>query len=366
MNHITRIKPFILTAMLTLLLFLCGCGKKDGSKPEAVTAAQEDASTQEDASSQKNSSQTEASAQNSSDASTQENSSQTEASAQNSSDASTQENSSQTEASAQNSSDASTQENSSQTEAPAQNSSDADTPEDTPTQENSSRDAADMEITLSTLNIKHGAEGLDTIAAAIQEISPDIIGLEEVDVNCGRSGNIDEPAELARLAGYPYYAFSRAIYFDGGEYGTAILSHYPIESFAVIPLESGNGESRSLGHAVINVEGLSLDVFVTHLSYEDRYLRIEQMQAIAEELGKCEHYALLGDFNSFDLEDIENLGGDYYVNRPDRPYITFQRYELAIDNIVVCKDFTELSSGVSETICSDHKLLYAVFRLSTQ
>ena len=51
---------------------------------------------------------------------------------------------------------------------------------------------AGFNLTLATLNIKHGAEGLDKIAEAIKDISPDIIGLEEVDVNCERSGFIDE------------------------------------------------------------------------------------------------------------------------------------------------------------------------------
>ena len=217
------------------------------------------------------------------------------------------------------------------------------------------------ELVLATLNIQHGAEGLDTIAEAIKEISPDIIGLEEVDVFCERSGYVDEPAELAQLAGYPYYAFSKAIRLGDGEYGTAILSRYPIENFEVIPLETGNNEGRSLGHATINVEGLSMDVFVTHLSWESRSLRIEQMEYIGEVLSGCDYYILTGDFNSFNLEDVSYLGGAYYVNRPDRSFDTFRRRSMSIDNIVVSRGFTELSSGVSEKECSDHKMLYATF-----
>ena len=222
------------------------------------------------------------------------------------------------------------------------------------------------EFVLATLNIKHGAEGLETVAEAIREISPDIIGLEEVDVFCERSGYMDEPAELAQLAGYPYYAFSKAISLGDGEYGTAILSRYPIESFEVIPLESGNGESRSVGHALISVDGLKLDTFVTHLSYEKRSLRIEQMETIAELVKDCDHYIVLGDFNSFDLEDIIYLGCSYYVNRPDRRYTTFRRWDAALDNIAVSEAFTELSSGLSDRECSDHKLLYAVFRFISE
>ena len=135
-------------------------------------------------------------------------------------------------------------------------------------------------------------------------VSPDIIGLEEVDVGCERSGYADEPAELARLAGYPYHAFAQAISLGDGEYGTALLSRYPIEQFDVIPLYTEIGEDRSVGHAVISVDGVKLHVLVTHLSNNGRSLVIDQMGAIAGMLDTFDNYALLGDLNSFHLEDI--------------------------------------------------------------
>ena len=230
----------------------------------------------------------------------------------------------------------------------------------------SSRSAVSTDLVLATLNIKHGAEGLEKIAQAIRDVSPDIIGLQEVDVNCERSGYTDEPAELARLAEYPYYAFAKAITLGGGEYGTALLSRFPIESFEVIRLESGNGEQRSLGHAVVFTEGLKLHVFVTHLSFEERSVRIEQMKTIAKLLKRCDHYVLLGDLNSFNIDDISYLEGAWYVNRAERRYPTFRRFDSSPDNIVVSRGFTELSSGVSDAECSDHKLLYASFRLSEE
>ena len=227
--------------------------------------------------------------------------------------------------------------------------------------------AVSTEIVVATFNIKHCAEGIDEVAAAIREVSADIIGLEEVDVNCSRSGNTDEPAELARAAGYPYYAFAKAISLGGGEYGTALLSRYRIESFEVIPLDSGNSEKRSVGHAVVYVEGIKLDLLVTHLSYEDRSARIEQMKTINKMLKTFDHYVILADLNCFDLDDINYLGGAYYVNRSDRYYSTFRRYSnYAPDNIVVSEAFTELSSGTYDSDSSDHRLLYATFLMSVE
>ena len=220
-----------------------------------------------------------------------------------------------------------------------------------------------MDITLVSLNIKHGAEGLETIAAAIRELSPDIVGLQEVDVFCERSGYADEVTELARLAGYPYHAFARAIPLGSGEYGTALLSRFPIETFDVTPLDSGYGEPRALGHAVIDAEGIRLDVFVTHLSFEDRDVRIGQLKTIAARLKECSRYILLGDLNTFVIEDVAYLDAAYCVNRPERRYQTFQYRNSSPDNIAVSEGFTELSSGASDAKCSDHKLLWAVFRL---
>lgn len=224
----------------------------------------------------------------------------------------------------------------------------------------------EIEITVATFNIKHGADGLDKVAGAIRSVSPDIVGLEEVDVGCSRSNNVDEPAEIARLAGFDHYAFSKAISLGDGEYGTAILSRYPIESFEVVPLDPGRGEGRSVGHAVINVDGVALDVLVTHLSYEDREARGRQLEYINAMLDGFDRYVLTGDFNSFELEEIYKTGGYYFVNRPGRQYDTFRRFSgYAPDNIVVSEGFTELSSGVSDAEGSDHRLLFATFLMKT-
>ena len=232
-----------------------------------------------------------------------------------------------------------------------------------PVPESTAHVPASMDITLVSLNIKHGAEGLETIAAAIRELSPDIVGLQEVDVFCERSGYADEVTELARLAGYPYHAFAQAIPLGSGEYGTALLSRFPIETFDVTPLDSGYGEPRALGHAVIDAEGIRLDVFVTHLSFEDRDVRIGQLKTIAARLKECSRYILLGDLNTFVIEDVAYLDAAYCVNRPERRYQTFQYRNSSPDNIAVSEGFTELSSGASDAKCSDHKLLWAVFRL---
>jgi len=76
-----------------------------------------------------------------------------------------------------------------------------------------------------TYNIHHG-EGVDgkldlvRIAKVIQEVEPDIVALQEVDQNAGRSGQVDQAAELGRLTKMRS-VFGGNIALQGGEYGNA-------------------------------------------------------------------------------------------------------------------------------------------------
>ena len=87
------------------------------------------------------------------------------------------------------------------TAAPAETGTEEETtvPEPTTTEPEPTTEAGpvSLEIVLATFNIKHGAEGLENVAAAIRDVSPDIIGLQEVDVFGERSGYVDEVQELA-------------------------------------------------------------------------------------------------------------------------------------------------------------------------
>ena len=84
------------------------------------------------------------------------------------------------------------------------------------------------ELRLMSYNIRHckGMDGkvdVQRVAEAIIREKPDFVGLNEVDCLVERSGNVDEAAELGRLAGF-YATFAKAIPLQGGSYGNAVLS----------------------------------------------------------------------------------------------------------------------------------------------
>lgn len=218
-----------------------------------------------------------------------------------------------------------------------------------------------MTIRVASYNIRHGHDaGLDmaVLARDILAVQPDIVGLQEVDVHTSRVHGRDTLAELAKAAGFAHYAFCRAIDFAGGEYGTAILSRYPIRSFDVIPLPStGAREMRSVGHAVLDADGERVDFFNTHLSVESAALRTPQFAYLAALGAECPDFILTGDFNTADLGCFAVFGGASLAN-PNQ-YPTFPESGEGIDNIVCSSPWRIADTGVLQESHSDHLLLWA-------
>jgi endonuclease/exonuclease/phosphatase family metal-dependent hydrolase len=92
--------------------------------------------------------------------------------------------------------------------------------------------ASPLRLRVVTYNIHHG-EGtdglidLERIAALLSGMQPDLVALQEVDRNTVRSGGVDQFAMLEQLTGMGG-AFGKAMDFDGGSYGVAVLSRLPL------------------------------------------------------------------------------------------------------------------------------------------
>lgn len=168
-----------------------------------------------------------------------------------------------------------------------------------------------------TYNIHHG-EGMDgivdlqRIAGVIRGCRPDVVALQEVDRNLPRSGNADQAAELGRLAGM-HHRFAKAIAFDGGEYGIAILSKLPIASIHTLMLPNEpEGEQRvMLAAKMVPEQGLPSFVFAdTHLEWQYEVqlaerIRLAQARAIRDDLKDKTPFILAGDMNA--LPDSETM-----------------------------------------------------------
>jgi len=135
-----------------------------------------------------------------------------------------------------------------------------------------------------------GVDNVARVAALVDSMDADIALLQEVDRNTTRSGRIDQPATLARLS-KRHVAFGKSLDFQGGEYGIAVLSRWPIvsETTFALPVDppqersGGSYEPRAALRVIVAAPGGPLAVVNTHLdaSNDDRWRRQEIRTVIA-------------------------------------------------------------------------------------
>jgi len=159
-------------------------------------------------------------------------------------------------------------------------------------------------LRLVSYNIKHG-EGMDgkidlaRIAKVIAAEKPDLVALQEVDQKCKRSGSVDQAAELGRLLKMEH-RFGKFMDFQGGEYGMAVLSRFPIEKTVVHSLPLG-AEPRCALEIVVKTPGWpgKLSFIGIHNDWKNEEIRVKQVTKLMEHLEKKDHpLVLAGDFNA--------------------------------------------------------------------
>jgi endonuclease/exonuclease/phosphatase family metal-dependent hydrolase len=166
-----------------------------------------------------------------------------------------------------------------------------------------------------TYNIHHG-EGTDDrfdyerLANVINDLSPDIVALQEVDRGTERASGVDQAALLGKLCKM-HHAFGQAMPHQGGQYGEAILSRFPIEKVATHPLPySLEREPRAALEVRVQIEGIGPLVFVgTHLCHQGSDLRTQQTRRMSQLSAKDEGppIILAGDFNARPGSDPMNV-----------------------------------------------------------
>lgn len=156
-----------------------------------------------------------------------------------------------------------------------------------------------------SFNILHGATtkndfNLDTIAGVINKYKPDLVALQEVDFKTNRAKKYDLPTEIG-IRTHMASLFARAMYYDGGEYGEAVLSNLSFIASENIPLpHQPNSEPRAALLTRLRTTNGNIIQFVgTHLDHlADNTDRLMQARAINKALGKSEYPTLLvGDLN---------------------------------------------------------------------
>lgn len=229
-------------------------------------------------------------------------------------------------------------------------------------------------IIVLSYNIHHG-EGtdgrldLDRIAQVIRASGADLVALQEVDQKAARSGGIDQAAALARLTGM-HHVFGAAMDFQGGAYGQAILSRWPIQNLDLLQLPQRAGrEPRIVLRASIRAP-IPLLFATTHLDHEIEEVRMEQAAALNASMRSRNAVTILaGDFNavpeSAAMRSLFTFWRDS-AGEIAAPTIPAEQPSRRIDYILVHpgKRWTTIESRVlDEPVASDHRPVIATLRL---
>lgn len=237
----------------------------------------------------------------------------------------------------------------------------------------------DQGVTLRALcyNIHHG-QGVDRrldlkrIARVILSVQPDLVALQEVDRKVARTGGVDQPAELARLTGM-HVAFGANIQLQGGQYGNAVLSRFPITSKRNHLLPNVNaGEQRGVLVAEIGHPKLKqpLRLLATHFDHRpDDSERVLSAKAVNKLASQSKQPTLLmGDLNDVIGSDpLTVLDKDWRrTNEKPLPTVAVDTPRRQIDFILYrpADRWTVKETRVlDEAIASDHRAIFAVLEL---
>lgn len=223
-------------------------------------------------------------------------------------------------------------------------------------------------LKLMSYNIKN-ANGMDNvcnfqrIANVINNTSPDVVAIQEVDSMTNRSGQkyvLGEIAERTQMHGY----FAPAIDYDGGKYGIGLLTKQVPLRLQSLPLP-GREEARTL----ILAEFADYIYCCTHMSLteEGRMKSLELVKAFTSSSTKP--LFLAGDMNAEPESGfIKKLQKDFQIlSNPKQHTFPAPDPKETIDYIATLKQnakgFAVISAKViNEPMASDHRPILVELR----
>jgi endonuclease/exonuclease/phosphatase family metal-dependent hydrolase len=226
---------------------------------------------------------------------------------------------------------------------------------------------------------RYGGSGLAQIAAEIRAARPDVVSLNEVDDGTVRSGRTNQAAYLATATGM-HAAYGPNLFgYDGGRFGNAVLSRFPIVSSHNTRLpHRPHAEPRGLLEVRLRIGHRTVRFYSVHLSQGHRRgaaQRARQAEAIARVIRAGRIPTILsGDLNSRPAElpvrilrqyllDAQEQGGTgsgltvpegHPLNRID--YILYDNHFAAV------RDTTRVIPSGS----SDHRSVWTELVLRTR
>lgn len=227
-------------------------------------------------------------------------------------------------------------------------------------------------------NIHHG-EGTDgkvdlpRLARVIRAADPDLVALQEVDDKTRRTGGVDQLAELVRLTGL-HGRFGKAIDYEGGGYGQAVLSRFPIAEATVHTLPGMPAREQRIAFEVrVAVGGRDLSFVTTHLHHVEPALREQQASKLNDLFAGLDRPIILaGDLNATpESKPVMALKGKWTVATADAGLLTYPsaRPIKQIDYVLFRPEgrFKSVAARVvDEAVASDHRPVVVVLEVRAE
>ncbi|MEX2110578.1 MAG: endonuclease/exonuclease/phosphatase family protein [Gemmatimonadaceae bacterium] len=227
-----------------------------------------------------------------------------------------------------------------------------------------------------------GIDNLARVADIIRASNADIVLLQEVDRGTTRSGNVDQPKVLSLLTGFRS-AFGKTLDYQGGDYGIAVFSRWPISSdtLFILPVEpaqervGGSREPRGALRTVVEMPGAALLIFNTHIdaSREDFYRKQEMatlLRLARQSISELSTSTLIGgDLNAEPGSAVIEMVRasplrDAWAECGQGPGLSYpaDMPVKRIDYLLLSQDWKCVSARVIETEASDHRPVLFVIR----
>ena len=218
-------------------------------------------------------------------------------------------------------------------------------------------------LRVGSFNVSAGGNVGGDISALAEEILAldlDIVGIQEVDEGTERSDGVYMTKALADACGFRYYKHTAALDYEGGTYGTAIISKYRIVDYSEIHLSTySSQEPRAIGHARIEIKGFTIDFYNTHLSFESVYTRSRQLNDLKYAIFSGSNSILVGDFNVVSAAELALFADEYDIVN-NGSMVTFPENGRPVDDIILERSWETVDCGAQDVAGkSDHNLLWA-------
>jgi len=232
-------------------------------------------------------------------------------------------------------------------------------------------------VTVLTYNIHHGTDKdeidqLQQMGQFIRQSGVDLVGLQEVDSVCRRSGGVDQMKKLGEITGM-HYAFVRHFAYQGGAYGQGILSRYPISEIKnnrlTLLKKDSTRESLALISAVVTFPRKKNILFASaHFALDEATRMIQASETVALFASRDMPVIFTGDLNATpEKNEIRYLDTLFTTTDPAH-HLTYpaDKPVKSIDYIFVNTAYFDrvLSFKVPDVNYSDHRPAMSTFELS--